>query len=163
MASPIKTVVVLVQENRSFDHMLGWMKSMNPEIDGVTGKESNLLSTTNHHSQRLYHTNKAGFIQPDPGHSFEATYEQIFGVEWSESSTPGLTPTMDGFAQQAEKVQPGLSEVVMTGFDPDSLPVYKELVSEFAVCDRWFSSIPTLTQPNRFVLLFNFSTTFYLK
>ncbi|KAI3719265.1 hypothetical protein L6452_20160 [Arctium lappa] len=150
MASPIKTVVILVQENRSFDHMLGWMKTINSDIDGVTGKESNLLSTANHHSDRLYHTNTAGFIQPDPGHSFEATYEQIFGVEWSESAANhGLTPTMDGFAQQAEKVQQGLSEVVMTGFDPDSLPVYKELVSEFAVCDRWFSSIPTLTQPNR--------------
>ncbi|KVH97140.1 Phosphoesterase [Cynara cardunculus var. scolymus] len=149
MASPIKTVVILVQENRSFDHMLGWMKTINSDIDGVTGKESNLLSTADHHSLRLYHTNKAGFIQPDPGHSFEATYEQIFGAEWSESASHGLTPTMNGFAQQAEKVQQGLSEVVMTGFDPDSLPVYKELVSEFAVCDRWFSSIPTLTQPNR--------------
>ncbi|MFS7889095.1 putative phospholipase C [Helianthus anomalus] len=148
MASPINTIVILVQENRSFDHMLGWMKSINPEIDGVTGKESNLLSASNHESKRLFHTNKAGFIQPDPGHSFEATYEQIFGVEWSEA-THGLTPTMDGFAQQAEKVQEGLSEVVMSGFHPDSLSVYKELISEFAVCDRWFSSIPTLTQPNR--------------
>ncbi|GJR73668.1 non-specific phospholipase C3-like protein [Tanacetum coccineum] len=138
MASPIKTIVILVQENRSFDHMLGWMKSINPEIDGVTGKESNLLSTTNHESQRLYHTNKAGFIQPDPGHSFEATYEQIFGKEWSEGAHDHLTPTMDGFAQQAEKVQPGLSEVVMSGFEPDSLPVYKELISEFAVCDRLY-------------------------
>nr|XP_043623140.1 non-specific phospholipase C3-like [Erigeron canadensis] len=150
MASPIKTIVILVQENRSFDHMLGYMKSINPEIDGVTGKESNLLSTTNHESKRLFHTNKAGFIQPDPGHSFEATYEQVFGVEWTESSNGvNKTPTMDGFAQQAEKVQQGLSEVVMSGFEPDSLPVYKDLISEFAVCDRWFSSIPTLTQPNR--------------
>ena len=37
----------------------------------------------------------------------------------------------------------------MNGFKPDLVPVYKELVSEFAVCDRWFSSIPSLTQPNR--------------
>ncbi|KAI8545606.1 hypothetical protein RHMOL_Rhmol07G0052600 [Rhododendron molle] len=96
---PIKTVVVLVQENRSFDHMLGWMKSLNPEIDGVTGKESNPLST-------------------------------------SDSNSPG-------------RVYYGMSEVVMNGFKPEMVPVYKELVSEFAVCDRWFASIPTLTQPNR--------------
>lgn len=37
----------------------------------------------------------------------------------------------------------------MNGFKPEMVPVYKELVSEFAVCDRWFASIPTLTQPNR--------------
>ena len=34
------------QENHSFDHMLGWMKSLNPEIDGVTGSESNLISSS---------------------------------------------------------------------------------------------------------------------
>ena len=37
----------------------------------------------------------------------------------------------------------------MNGFKPDLVPVYKELVSEFAVCDRWFASTPGLTQPNR--------------
>ncbi|KAF5202361.1 Non-specific phospholipase c3 [Thalictrum thalictroides] len=42
-----------------------------------------------------------------------------------------------------------MSETVMNGFRPESIPVYKELVSEFAVCDRWFSSIPSMTQPNR--------------
>jgi len=34
---PIKTIVVLVWENRPFDYMLGWMKRLNSEIDGVTG------------------------------------------------------------------------------------------------------------------------------
>ncbi|KAI9090229.1 hypothetical protein K1719_028775 [Acacia pycnantha] len=35
---PIKTVVVLVMENRSFDHVLGWLKSTRPEIDGLTAR-----------------------------------------------------------------------------------------------------------------------------
>ncbi|KZV21803.1 hypothetical protein F511_02961 [Dorcoceras hygrometricum] len=144
--SPIKTIVVLVQENRSFDHMLGWMKRLNPEIEGLTGTESNPLSS----SDRIYYSDESGYVEPDPGHSYAATYEQIFGVPWSESHTQlAVAPTMEGFAQQAETVEKGLANVVMNGFKPDQVPVYKELVSQFAVCDRWFSSIPTLTQPNR--------------
>ncbi|KAL0429378.1 UNVERIFIED_CONTAM: Non-specific phospholipase C3 [Sesamum radiatum] len=153
---PIKTVVVLVQENRSFDHVLGWMKSINPEIDGVTGKESNPLST----SERIHYGDQSGFVEPDPGHSFEATYEQLYGVPWNQASASAhnLSPTMEGFAQQAESIQKGMANIVMNGFRPESVPVYKELVQEFAVCDRWFSSAPTLTQPNR---LFIHSGTSY--
>nr|DAD17811.1 TPA_asm: hypothetical protein HUJ06_019274 [Nelumbo nucifera] len=147
---PIKTVVVLVQENRSFDHMLGWMKSLNPEIDGVTGQEYNLLSTTDPNSTRVYFGDRSEFVDPDPGHSFDAIYEQVFGVPWGQSSSGDVkVATMNGFVQQAESVQKGLSEVVMNGFRPEVVPVFKELVMEFAVCDRWFASIPTLTQPNR--------------
>ncbi|KAL1535858.1 Non-specific phospholipase C3 [Salvia divinorum] len=148
---PIKTVVILVQENRSFDHMLGWMKSINPEIEGVTGQESNPLSTSDLSSNRVFYGHQSGNVEPDPGHSFEACYEQIYGVPWSQKSATNhsLTPTMEGFAQQAETIEKGMANIVMNGFKPEQLPVYKELVSEYAVCDRWFSSAPTLTQPNR--------------
>ncbi|CAN1121130.1 Non-specific phospholipase C6 [Linum perenne] len=44
----------------------------------------------------------------------------------------------------------------MKGFSSDSLPIYSTLVNEFAVFDRWFSSIPGPTQPNR---LFVYSAT----
>ncbi|KAD4982591.1 hypothetical protein E3N88_19262 [Mikania micrantha] len=147
---PIKTLVILVQENRSFDHMLGWMKSLNPEIDGVTGTESNPISTTNPQSGRIFQSRESGYIQPDPGHSFQAVYQQVFGVPWAEeSSSSPLSPTMEGFAEQAESVEAGLGKVVMSGFKPDDVPVYRDLVNEFAVCDRWFASVPASTQPNR--------------
>jgi len=41
ITGPIKHVVLLMQENRSFDHMLGWLKVENPEVDGVNGTEWN--------------------------------------------------------------------------------------------------------------------------
>uniref|UniRef100_A0A251S1T4 Putative non-specific phospholipase C3 n=1 Tax=Helianthus annuus TaxID=4232 RepID=A0A251S1T4_HELAN len=148
--NPIKTIVILVQENRSFDHMIGWMKSLNPEIDGVTGKESNPISTTNPQSGRLFQSNESGYIQPNPGHSFQAIYQQVFGVPWTEeSSSLTLVPTMEGFVEQAESVEDGLAKIVMSGFKPDDVPVYRDLVKEFAVCDRWFASLPASTQPNR--------------
>lgn len=149
-ACPIKTVVVLVQENRSFDHMLGWMKSLNPDIDGVDGTQSNPLSVADSNSLRVTFGNSAVYVDPDPDHSFQAIYEQVFGEPWSEeSASKKLPPKMDGFAQNAERTEKGMAQTVMSGFTPDSVPVYKELVSEFAVCDRWFASVPASTQPNR--------------
>lgn len=74
---PIKTVVVLVQENRSFDHILGWMKSLNPKIDGVTGQESNPLDTSNTNSPRINFGDGSVYVDPDPGHSIQAIYEQV--------------------------------------------------------------------------------------
>lgn len=149
---PIKTVVVLVQENRSFDHMLGWMKSLNPEIDGVTGAEFNPISTSDPGANLVYFGDGSEYVDPDPGHTIQAIYEQVFGEELYAGDGDGIStkiPLMNGFAQQAESVKTGMSETVMNGFRPDAVPVYKELVSEFAVFDRWFASVPASTQPNR--------------
>ncbi|KAL2461402.1 Non-specific phospholipase C4 [Abeliophyllum distichum] len=147
---PIKTIVVLVQENRSFDHMLGWFKTLNPEINGVTGTESNPLSTSDPTANRIFFGDKSLYVVPDPGHSIQDIYEQLFGVPWSQdSASKKLQPTMQGFAQNAEGNQNGMSDTVMNGFKPDVVPVYKELVAEFGVCDRWFAAVPASTQPNR--------------
>lgn len=152
---PIKTIVLVVQENRSFDHMLGWMKSLNNDINGVTGGESNPLSVSDPSSGRVFFGDRSGYSEPDPGHSLEATHQQLYGATLtsttfsSSSNDITRTPTMEGFAEQAESINKGMSDIVMNGFKPEMVPVYKELVEEFAVCDRWFASIPTLTQPNR--------------
>ncbi|XVF04849.1 hypothetical protein REPUB_Repub05bG0120700 [Reevesia pubescens] len=146
-ASPIKTIVVLVMENRSFDHMLGWMKKINPEINGVDGTEWNPLFTTDPNSKKLFFQNQAQFVDPDPGHSFQAIREQIFG----SNDTSAVPPPMNGFAQQAYSMDQStnMSQNVMNGFEPEMVAVYKALVSEFAVFDRWFASVPSSTQPNR--------------
>lgn len=146
---PIKNIVVLVMENRSFDHMLGWMKkAINPLIDGVNGDECNPVSTESPRKDTICFSDDAEFVDPDPGHSFEDVLQQVFGN--------GSIPSMNGFVEQALSVSQNLSETVMKGFKPQSVPVYAALVKEFAVFDRWFSSIPGPTQPNR---LFVYSAT----
>jgi phospholipase C len=142
---PIKTVVVVVMENRSFDHMLGWMKRLNPEINGVTGSEWNPVSTTDPNSAKVFFSDGAHFVDPDPGHSFQAIREQIFG---SNDTSASVAP-MNGFVQQARSMSDNMTDAVMNGFAPDKVAVYQELVQEFAVFDRWFASVPTSTQPNR--------------
>jgi phospholipase C len=146
-ASPIKTVVVLVMENRSFDHMLGWMKSLNPKINGVDGTQSNYLKSSDPSSQKFNFQRSSEYVDPDPGHSFQAIREEIFG----SNDTSADPAPMNGFAQVAFGMDSSMnmSKDVMNGFDPDKVAVYKTLVTEFSVFDRWFASVPSSTQPNR--------------
>lgn len=48
--------------------------------------------------------------------------------------------------QQPFDVDPG---IIMNCFPPSSLPVINGLAQAYAVCDYWFSSVPTETFPNR--------------
>jgi phospholipase C len=145
----IKTVVVLVMENRSFDHMFGFMKRLNSEIDGLTGTESNPLSLTNPAGVATV-SDQAPYVDPaDPGHSYQDIVLQIFGSHTDTSANP---PPMNGFAADAESKQAGLSSTIMSGFAPEHIPVHAALVQEFAVVDRWFASVPSSTQPNRLFL-----------
>ena len=77
MAQDIQTLVVLMLENRSFDHMLGYLKAADPNVDGLTGTEwnpSNPLTPTD----QIAVSPNAGFIlDPDPGHSIEDTNVQL--------------------------------------------------------------------------------------
>ncbi|KAJ9146793.1 hypothetical protein P3X46_029019 [Hevea brasiliensis] len=143
---PIKTLVILVMENRSFDHVLGWLKSTRPDIDGLTGTESNCISASDPNSPEIFVSDDAFFVDWDPGHSFQAIREQIFG----SNETSAKPAPMNGFAQQAESMTENKSRTVMSGFKPSRLPVYTALANEFAVFDRWFASVPASTQPNRF-------------
>lgn len=143
--SPVKTLVILVMENRSFDHILGWLKSTRPDIDGLTGKEFNRLNSSEPGSPEIHVSNDAVFVDSDPGHSIQAITEQIFGSTRVTDPAP-----MNGFAQQANSMSTHMPKNVMSGFKPELVPVYTELANEFAVLDRWFASVPASTQPNRF-------------
>eukprot|EP00253_Pinus_taeda_P001155 PITA_01155 len=143
---PIKTIVVLVMENRSFDHILGWMKSLYPQINGVTGHEWNPISTTNPKSARVFFKADTEYVDPDPGHTFDAVRIQIFG----SNDTSANPPPMNGFVHQAFTFGGrNMSRSVMSGFKPELVPVYKALINEFALFDHWFSSVPSETHPNR--------------
>ncbi|KAJ6777689.1 NON-SPECIFIC PHOSPHOLIPASE C1 [Salix koriyanagi] len=110
-------------ENRSFDHVLGWLKSSRPDIDGLSGSESNRVSASDPNSDEVFVSDDAVFIDSDPGHSFQAIREQIFG---SNDSFADPAP-MNGFVQQAKGMSETMSKTVMSGFKPSLLPVYTGL------------------------------------
>jgi phospholipase C len=142
----VKHLIVLMLENRSFDHMLGALKAFNPQIDGLTGSESNPDMTGGAVKVQPL-ADFQGQLQPDPGHSFLAADLQIFGADTS----PGRVANMQGFVKNyfSQRQDAQHSKVVMYYFKPEKLPVLTTLAREFAVCDRWFSSVPGPTIPNR--------------
>src|SRR5450755_3274580 len=77
----INHFVVLMMENRSFDHMLGFMKSPSYPIEGLTGQESN-PTTFQPGGSRLTVTADAhasGDLHVDPDHDVDHVNVQLFG------------------------------------------------------------------------------------
>jgi phospholipase C len=157
----IEHVFVLMLENRSFDHMLGWSRLQGTDpasgeatsAAGLDGSEWNQLPT----GERIPVSPGADYVLPiDPGHGFEDVLEQLCGRGATYPGVGGAYPATSnsGFVSRvaeltrtsAPHVDPGL---VMRGFRPDQLPVLNTLAREFAVCDHWFSSMPGPTWPNR--------------
>jgi len=138
-------------ENRSFDHMLGFMKSDAYPLDGLNGNESN-LDTTGIAVTVSKDADFSGDLIVDPGHHFPDVNMQIFGNNAGTGD-----PTMTGFVKAY--AQMGGSSVIqshhiMKCFSPGPVPACKipvlvTLAEQYAVCDRWFSSVPGPTLPNR--------------
>ena len=143
----LKHIVVLMMENRSFDHMLGFAATPNWQIDGLAGTEKN-RDSTGEFATVSNDASDSGDFTPDPGHALFDTLTQLYGV----ASTPvSQNPTMNGFVLSYEGKTHNSPNAhrIMKCFKPEKVPVLTQLARQFAVCDRWFSSIPGPTFPNR--------------
>jgi phospholipase C len=147
MPTEIEHLVVLMLENRSFDHMLGFMKRDNPAIDGLNGDEWNYPAREL--DANVVVSADAGDVHdltPDPHHDFGDVTQQIF------SNTAPTTPAdMRGFVRNyhVASKDPVRARNVMKCFTKETLPVLSTLAREYAVSDRWFASVPGSTIPNR--------------
>jgi phospholipase C len=139
----LQHIVVLMMENRSFDHMLGSLKAVNPAIDGITDGLSN-PDTTGALIKPQPLAEFQSQLDPDPDHHFPAVDLQIFGGT-------GRQPNMQGFVKSYFNQQRDVkhSEKIMYYFPKEKLPVLTTLALEFAVFNRWFASIPGPTICNR--------------
>lgn len=161
MISKIKHVFVLMFENRSFDHMLGF--SQIEGIDAITGLPTKINGIENPSDYREeYPLGSGKFYQPepeapyslsfDPPHEFTNTLKSLAGQDaiYMPHAYPQITN--NGFiAAYAQCSQKDIG-ANMKCFRKDQLPVIHTLAEEFAVCDHWFSSVPGPTWPNRFFL-----------
>src|SRR5918995_5491827 len=131
----IDHIVVLMLENRSFDHMLGYLK-----LEGgvaVDGLEAGMSNTHAHGTYKVHHLRSTKLRKSqDPGHSGKDVVEQL---------SNGNGGFVSNFAKKIGET-PG---VVMGYYNDEDLPVYDYLAREYAVCDRWFCSVPGATWPNR--------------
>ena len=150
----LKHIVVLMMENRSFDHMLGGLslviengQKKYPNINGLTGNESN--PDTQGAIVRVQPNAKfQGQLDPDPDHHFPGVDLQIFG---GAPPGPGRVPNMQGFVKDyfTQTNDVNRSHNIMYYFTPDKLPVLSTLATQFALFNGWFSSIPGPTICNR--------------
>ena len=147
-------IFVLMLENRSFDHLFGLsgltgvdaVTGALREIDGLTGDESNSLN-----GKTYTVTTGADYAtHADPGHEFSNVLDQLCGPGVGYVA-PYPPINLSGFVHSAnQSVGSASAAEVMKSFDtPNKLPVLFALAREFALCDRWFSSLPGPTWPNR--------------
>jgi phospholipase C len=152
MAQTIQHLVVLMLENRSFDHMLGFLRSSEYPINGLTGDEGNPRDPAHlDPAQEVKVSSDAGFILSyDPGHSFPDVNLQLFD---NPAGPPPTSLPNAGFIlsySQQPHVTPSIADTIMKCLAPTTVPVLTTLAREFAVCDAWYSSVPGPTWPNRF-------------
>eukprot|EP00300_Choanocystis_sp_HF-7_P029612 c3685_g1_i1.p1 GENE.c3685_g1_i1~~c3685_g1_i1.p1 ORF type:complete len:483 (-),score=101.88 c3685_g1_i1:16-1464(-) len=149
-ASDIKHVVVIMYENRSFDHFLGYLKTeSNPNIDGLTGTESNPVDPYTSSGETITVSPDAVYVGPAPGHEVPDSTLQIFGTYTPQANAQA---TMDGFVASMNDNAQGQGPLVMKCFNQSSLPVFQTLATEFAIFDRFYSSVPGPTEVNRMYL-----------
>ena len=143
----LKHIVVLMMENRSFDHMLGSLHAKDPRINGLTGNESN-PDTTGAVVTVKPDATFAGQLSHDPDHHFPGVDLQIYGAV---PPGPGRVPNMKGFVKSYYTQDTGVagSHAIMNYFPATKLPVLTMLATEYAVFNGWFSSIPGPTICNR--------------
>jgi phospholipase C len=133
-------IVVLMLENRSFDHMLGFLtiEQGRDEIDGPT------LAMKNEYRGESYFVRPARSTKlapaQDPCHSGWCVDEQLAG---------GNGGFVSNYLKTRKGALVGPPDAVMAYHTTEQLPVYAFLADQFAVCDRWFCSVRGATMPNR--------------
>ena len=146
-SNKIKHVIVLMLENRSFDHMLGMLKKTNPNINGcLPGQQgcSNHVNPEDKTSVEVTVDDTAVYQQTDPNHEITGTKQQIYGTA---DNTVG---NMDGFiASYSERMSGADGSSIMKCFSPEHVPAITSLATEFANFDGYYASIPGPTEPNR--------------
>lgn len=143
-------VIVLMMENRSFDHMFGFLDHPN-RFEGLHG-----LNVSNP-------DNDGNEIPPTPDATFEVPHDpshRHFGVmfQLTESDPSGNPPHYKrpyrinnrGFVKEYERHAPGRGAEIMKCHHPRNIPVLATLARSFALCDHWFAAVPGMTWPNRF-------------
>ena len=155
----IEHVFVLMLENRSLDHLLGFsgitgkdaVTGQPTAINGLTGTESN------HYSGTTFTVSQpADWTMPlDPGHEFTDVLVQLCGPG-AVYHAGGPYPPVNVSGYVSDYVSTGGTSnpgEIMKCFGESQLPVLNALAREFALCDDWRASMPGPTWPNRFFMM----------
>jgi phospholipase C len=141
--TPVEHLVVVMMENRSLDHLLGWYGAENADFDGRQdatfvdlrqGPDGPPISTEPWGARGRGNYHGRGF--EDPTHS------------WSGGRRDRNGGACDGWLDPAN----GNDELTLSTYDAVDVPVWAQLARGWQAYDRWFCSVLGGTQPNRYYL-----------
>ena len=158
--SKIDHIVVVIMENRSFDHVLGYLAELpgHEDSDGLSPELKTFLESKGYPVGKL---NKSG-IKPNTlnyktrfpasvGHEFADVTEQLSEKIITDKGRSINSPK--GFISNFESRAKGRSDItvndVLGYYEANDLPFYKFLAENYAYCERFFCSHPGPTLPNR--------------
>jgi phospholipase C len=152
----INTIVIVMMENRSFDHVLGYLRM--PEYGNRKDIEGLDEPTDN--------PKYANFLDAQAYQPFEFKDEQFLhdlphgrnAVATQLAESAGV-PTMSGFVQAYKDFTGSVvnASPPMGFLAPKDVPISNFFAEQYMVCDHWFSPLPTDTQPNRSVAFSGYS------
>jgi phospholipase C len=159
----IDHIVVLMQENRSFDHVLGYLSKskLNPEVDGLLPDDHPDVATQHNH-YKDEHGGEGNFVPtraggtgwdhkiPGPCHELDCVAAQV--ADNMGGFVADFASRLGGKHSPVDANDTRL-QLVMEYHTGQQLPVYELLRQEFVICDAWYTSHPGPTWPNRFIFL----------
>jgi phospholipase C len=161
----VGTTVIVMLENRSFDHMLGYLSLIEPKMNiiGLTAPvgsnvdyrlpgskllNSDYLSVSSADGELHYPYHMPdGPLATDLPHDRDSVKQQL-----GEQVPPY---PMSGFVDAYYNLTPTRMELVdpLGFFTAAEVPMMDFFAREFALCDHWFASVPADTHPNRLMSL----------
>ncbi len=133
----ITHTVVLMMENRTFDHYFGSLSL----LEGRTDVDGLLEGMSNPDAAGVPHPVHRAELScvPDPPHGWNDTHQQ-----WNEGAN-------DGFVREyVDRWGPAQANIPMQYWTRDELSALYGLADEYTLCQRWFQPVLSSTWPNRF-------------
>jgi len=127
-SSGIDHVVVVMMENRSFDHFLGWLPGADGRQKAPTFVDRYGIPHTTHHLSTFQ-----GCESPDPDHSYEGGR-----IELNDGKC-------DGWLRAGEN-----DSFAVGYYESSDLAFWRQAGPDWTVCDRYFAATMAETYPNRF-------------
>ena len=160
----IDTFIIVIMENRSFDHMLGYLNLAGPgriALEGLSSDAGWLADLANPYNGVDYQSRPLDVsVQTivDPNHNWDGVATQI-----GEKTQGGYA--MGGFVQSyATYSQPAPPPAdywhAMGYYSAAAVPTYDFFAHNFLTCDNWFCALPAGTQPNRLMAMSGTSSVF---
>jgi phospholipase C len=137
----IEHIFIVMMENRSFDHLLGYLDLYGHPVAGIAdARRANYANLLN--GERYAPAPRTDPTVPvDPLHEREDIRRQM---RWNPAD-----PMMTGFVADYSTVSSAEPHAVGQYYESGRVWMMDFLAKNFCVCDRWFACLPASTQPNR--------------